>query len=166
MYVPWCTSSRYVYLTPVWSFVFSALGRRDPLEVEYEPQAPPPESATTKALLLVFATVGLLGSYITWGFMQEMVWLRGEQARPLENEARFFFRCSLSQLRFFCLRPSRLLSFALPSLALPPFFAPPLPLFRTSDPGWGFVKSVEIAQGWNHFCSERSFCFNNGKMGW
>ncbi|CAN0535729.1 unnamed protein product, partial [Scytosiphon promiscuus] len=42
-------------------------------EVEYEPQAPPPESSTTKALLLVFATVGLLGSYVTWGFMQEMV---------------------------------------------------------------------------------------------
>ena len=47
--------------------------RRDALELEYEPPIPPPESSMTKALLLVFATVGLLGSYVTWGFMQEMV---------------------------------------------------------------------------------------------
>ena len=47
--------------------------RRDPLEVEYEPPSPPPESAMMKAILLAFATCGLLGSYITWGFMQEMV---------------------------------------------------------------------------------------------
>eukprot|EP00904_Undaria_pinnatifida_P010700 jgi/Undpi1/6760/HiC_scaffold_21.g09239.m1 len=46
---------------------------RDPLEVEYEPPSPPPESAMMKAILLAFATCGLLGSYITWGFMQEMV---------------------------------------------------------------------------------------------
>lgn len=51
----------------------TAASGRDALEVEYEPQAPPPESSTTKGLLLVFATVGLLGSYVTWGFMQEMV---------------------------------------------------------------------------------------------
>lgn len=37
---------------------------------------PPPrveESPAMKGLLLFLATVGLLGSYVTWGFMQEMV---------------------------------------------------------------------------------------------
>ncbi|CAN0491392.1 unnamed protein product, partial [Hapterophycus canaliculatus] len=36
---------------------------------------PPPreESPTKKGVLLLVATVGLLGSYVTWGFMQEMV---------------------------------------------------------------------------------------------
>lgn len=37
------------------------------------PPQKPEESATMKGVMLLLATIGLLGSYVTWGFMQEMV---------------------------------------------------------------------------------------------
>ncbi|CBJ27721.1 solute carrier family 35, member B1 [Ectocarpus siliculosus] len=44
------------------------------LEVDFEPVAPQrEETPMQKGILLFLATVGLLGSYVTWGFMQEMV---------------------------------------------------------------------------------------------
>lgn len=52
---------------------FCNFHRRGTLEVEPGEVAPPVESATVKAVCLVFATVGLLASYVTWGFMQETV---------------------------------------------------------------------------------------------
>lgn len=45
------------------------------LEVGLEPPAPRrvEETPLQKGVLLFLSTVGLLGSYVTWGFMQEMV---------------------------------------------------------------------------------------------
>lgn len=44
------------------------------VEVDFErvPQQKE-ESTTQKGILLVLCVVGLLGSYVTWGYMQEMV---------------------------------------------------------------------------------------------
>ena len=45
------------------------------LELGLEPPAPKKveETPMQKGVTLFLATVGLLGSYVTWGFMQEMV---------------------------------------------------------------------------------------------